>query len=110
MFKYLKKFESEEYYSKVDRRNNISIPFGPDNIRVINIANKYGYSVWNSNIDEVVSLRKIGRPFLNIYKNEDEWYFVLSESGKEMKIQFWKCDQLDGLEKLIKDINIGLVE
>lgn len=40
-------------------------------------------------------------PYMDIHKTEDEWFWVNlnTESGDE----YYKCDQLDGLFKLIRD-------
>ena len=110
--KYLKKFnENIEYYSKIDElegqgliANKIDFKLSEIN-KILSISNDIGYSKWNSNIEEVISLRKIKNKFLNIYKYTDEWYVIMSESGRDLQHrEFWKCDQLDGLEKFLKDI------
>ena len=76
------------------------------------IVIKYNYISYNSNIKDVIALRSVDmlirRPFLSIYKCPDEWYFIISEGGPNKYRGYWKCDQLDGLEKLLKDIENSL--
>lgn len=46
-------------------------------------------------------LRKRGNIALNIFKGDDEWYFIKEFSNRGIK--FYKCDQYDGLIKYIKN-------
>jgi hypothetical protein len=48
---------------------------------------------------------------INIYKKEDEWFFVKVQLSREIrimrietKLDYYKCDQLVGLIQLIKDL------
>jgi hypothetical protein len=48
---------------------------------------------------------------INVYKKEDEWFFVKVQLSREIrimrietKLDYYKCDQLVGLTQLIKDL------
>jgi hypothetical protein len=41
---------------------------------------------------------------LNIYEFPDEWFIVSEYSQRTL--QYYKCDQLEGLLKLLEDLNI----
>ena len=42
---------------------------------------------------------------LFIYKGVDEWFFVANETNYSIKNTYYKCDQFEGLIKLIKDLD-----
>ena len=56
------------------------------------------------NIYKYISLRKWSY-LLQIYESEDDYFYVYREveNGRNVKHNRYKCDQIDGLEKLIND-------
>ena len=102
---YYQEITQDEYYEEFDLLHQEF--FTEKEIQsIITMANKYGYQCWNSNKSECISLRCKGKPFLNIYKIEDGWYYVKKDTYNEHWeiTKYYKCDQFDGLEKFISDI------
>ena len=42
----------------------------------------------------------------HIYQAEDEWFYVRISKWLDNNKEFFKCDQLEGVVKLLKDRNI----
>jgi hypothetical protein len=47
-----------------------------------------------------------GKTIVEIFMGEDEWYLVRISSFLEASIKFYKCDQIEGLKKLLHDKSI----
>jgi hypothetical protein len=39
----------------------------------------------------------------NIYKRKDEWFIISVYNNTNEELDFYKCDQVDGLIKFIKE-------
>jgi len=123
--RYLKKFnESEEYYTKIylgDRDENVvgkSIPFNQRDIKLLKefcdkwdlrnhlFDNRFDIRDHRTTLHDV-GIKKSGRYkvanrplFIMIRKYEDDWYSVELEG----KYEQYKCDQIDGVIKLLEDL------
>jgi hypothetical protein len=100
-------FDGGEYYQEVSGDDYTS-----NNIKMIEMSDrvKNQIELWfsddpNNTIYYGMGMNvscKLG--FIYIYELEDEWFDVfLSGSGNTT---FYKCDQLDGLKKLLEDLGI----
>ena len=77
-----------------------------NNIRIINIEKKQIKDTLNP------GTKMISTAFLTtkgkIFKVEDGWYLFKSMSSEKYRgrVLFFKCDQIEGLEELLKDKDI----
>jgi hypothetical protein len=63
--------------------------------------------------DEIKGIKAVSTGFLTnkgrIFKVEDDWYLFRTDRLNRLPIQrsnnIFKCDQIEGLEKLLKDLN-----
>jgi len=47
------------------------------------------------------------KPKIEVIESDDEWFWVsIFPGGKDILEEFYKCDQYEGLKKLLKDKNI----
>jgi hypothetical protein len=125
--KYLKLFENNSFFTEIDDNEMIEIFCSPYYLGYSNnefniikrvIANKfklYAIIIHKSSKQELPNIgttyrlgdkilkRRIDNEGVNIYRLEDEWYYVRHiKDGYKRK--FYKCDQLDGLIKCLESI------
>ena len=102
--------EYNEYYHEISNEEygkyNDILPFNVDEIKRLervfkdhSISVSYNYDRYNYNSRDLIEIT-VDEPGYNvvIYKCLDEWYLCYL-NGKN-----YKCDQLEGLIKLIEDI------
>ena len=101
--KYLKLFENNEYYTTITASEFVDhddIPFTDQEIENIRMIFNFDISRFATR-ENMLRLTKNGDT-LAVSKAEDEWYYVnLGSFAFDDKI-FYKCDQMDGLHKLIR--------
>ena len=96
--------DMDEYYQRIDKTewdkylyNNMFIRFSDDEIKVL----KNLFSVEIGPYFMCIKLFVHGS-IIYMYKIPDEWYLVLFD--KDYYHLYYKCDQMEGLIKLLKDI------
>ena len=106
--RYIMKFnESSEYYTSIEplEYNDAElsmIPFSEsDKKRISDFLYGYEYGYYKGDYLEID--RNVGINSYTIFKNEDEWFFVISERNWDQAI---KCDQIEGLIKYLQDEGI----
>ena len=109
-------FETNEYYTKIDTYNDLlsdTIDITDKDISIITKDLKYEY-IHTYQTNGSVHAHKVLVIFpesgsLTINKLDDEWFIVMITSIKNARcsVDFtkYKCDQIEGLLKLLKDIN-----
>ena len=101
--------EYNQYYTEISRLSDDwgiyvsfdKLPFNVDEHKYImkNLSD-IGYSnIYND--DDAIRIR-FKPVVLDIYKDQDEWFWVARDTPRELT--FYKCDQLEGLIKCLKDI------
>lgn len=118
IMRYLKRFNesnSEEYYQVIPHEDYFDHfdwePFDNkefDKISELSYLNKSGDMKVEFDEDceprsEIVISSKNGNQSIHIFKCTDEWYYV-KYSAFDNSIDFYKCDQFEGLINLLKDI------
>ena len=116
--KYLKMFESSAFYTRVTSNDWAHLVNGTDVLIDMNPyeydklesslysicrEKKYTYSLskyYTSNNGIYIRANISNKLSMNIYKLEDEWYYVYLYYIHD----FYKCDQLEGLLKFLEDI------
>lgn len=105
-------FNNDDYYQEIDyeewftqRLNRLNISDTLNN-RIKNLFDTNDYQKVDGR-GSVIYVYKICQGNLceiKISLNDDEWYYVALE--REPEDTFYKCDQFDGLKKLLKDKEI----
>ncbi len=104
--------KESEFYHKINYDEYQSMStieyFTTDEVEsIINIVEKYKYQYHIvKDLDNTIvkvsiekKLDNLDNSLFEIYKYDDEWFTVRYRKGNDQDI--WKCDQLDGLLKLI---------
>lgn len=121
--KYLKTYESSKYYQSIDRTERQNL-MGADGIRLG--SNKVPFTseersvlveiLFNNCIDYKFDEKILsGTRHLTIRKSDDiwfiekvkdEWFLATNQRTKELFSKNYKCDQFDGLIRLIEELII----
>jgi hypothetical protein len=109
-------FDKSQYYLEIgqDEANRIfktfrSVPFSKeeqglfkmncyvDSFRTIR---DHWLDIWDK---VVITLPLPGQSHLQIWKLDDEWWFISAQRGNHTNITYYKCDGWDGLLEFLKD-------
>lgn len=109
--KYLKKFNENSYYeycSEFDFDNKVSIEFNQKNLEKIREKMRPEYSVFKLfkyiNCILIVYNNHSSVDQFEIHECEDEWFYLVKLSYQNYT--YYKCDQLEGLLKLLTSFNV----
>lgn len=114
----IKLFEeySDGYYTEIDGYeylNAVKLPFSQRDISLIKTISPYikpfGDSLMCGVLYSPLLLRHLppGRKEICIKSLEDDWYLVQIHSVEYIsKINYYKCDQIEGIKELLKDKGI----
>jgi hypothetical protein len=102
----------EEYYTKITYRDYYTTDSGPWvklSDKELSILSKYGsksstsgYLVYRFKCD-VEFIHSVGEAIIGVSKVDDEWFYVHFESTENNYVEYYKCDQFDGVIKLLSD-------
>lgn len=104
----------EDLYNTMDELNFVSknwADFTKSEISQIMAYFPVGYTHQIS-IEGMLEILQHGKFQIGIIKLKDEWYFLTGEKENinNTEIDFYKCDQFEGLKKLLKDKFLGVNE
>ena len=100
----------EEYYTKIRERDYYKQKYNwielSDNELLI--LNKYGIDPNSSSFiyrftHDVEFVHSIGEAIISISRIDDEWFYVYFESKENNYVEYYRCDQFDGVIKLLSD-------
>jgi len=108
---------SDQFYTEIDKPSEIdAINFNISNFNLIKnhlkpdvrIKLSINYRVNSYHVKFLTELVKIitKNITIDIYETDDEWFYVVY-NHVSTPIKYYKCDQIDGVLKLLKDKNIA---
>jgi hypothetical protein len=102
-------FEKSEYYQEIDSDDFVDeLNERVDMSNVI--INRIGelLSGWDIDVDnlDIVYAWDENRHEIKIFEVSDEYYYIYINNYEDDYTTYWKCDQFEGLEELLKDKGI----